>query len=63
MPSKNFSAFMRRNQDPRAEVATQVNSLSDAAMIAAPQATPGVKIPKFAKTPVNEPWDRLVGGR
>ncbi|HPJ79722.1 MAG TPA: SusD/RagB family nutrient-binding outer membrane lipoprotein [Prolixibacteraceae bacterium] len=60
-PSKNFSAFMRRNQDPRLRLYFRVNSLSDAA-IAALQATPGVKIPKFAKTPVNEPWDRLVGG-
>ncbi len=60
-PSKNFSGFMRRNQDPRMRMYFRVNSLSEAA-ITALQATPGARLPKFAKLPVNEPWDRLVGG-
>ncbi|HOI49242.1 MAG TPA: SusD/RagB family nutrient-binding outer membrane lipoprotein [Prolixibacteraceae bacterium] len=59
-PSKNFSKFMRKNLDPRLRLYFRANSLSDAA-ITALEATPGVVLPKFAKKPVNEPWDRLIG--
>lgn len=60
-PSKNYSKFMRRNEDPRLRICFRPNSLDDAA-ITALKATSGVTLPKFAKSPVNEPWDRLVGG-
>lgn len=60
-PSKNYSKFMRKNEDPRLRLCFKPNSLDDAA-IAALKATPGVTLPKFATSPVNEPWDRLVGG-
>lgn len=60
-PSKNYSKFLRKNEDPRLRICFRTNSLDDAA-IAALQATSGVVVPKFAKSPVNEPWDRLVGG-
>ncbi len=59
-PSKNFSAFMRKNQDPRLRLYFRANPLNDAA-IAALEATPGVKLPWWIKKPVNEPWDRLIG--
>ena len=59
-PSKNYSKFMRKNSDPRLRICFRTNSLDDAA-ITALEATTGVSVPKFAKKPVNEPWDRLVG--
>lgn len=59
-PSKNYSKFMRNNSDPRLRICFRTNSLDDAA-ITALEATAGVSVPKFAKKPVNEPWDRLVG--
>lgn len=59
-PSKNYSKFMRNNSDPRLRICFRTNSLDDAA-ITALEATSGVSVPKFAKKPVNEPWDRLVG--
>ena len=60
-PSKNYSKFMRKNEDPRLRICFRTNSLDDEA-IAALQATAGVTLPKFATSPVDEPWDRLVGG-
>lgn len=59
-PSGKYSKFMRTNNDPRLRICFRPNSLDDAA-ITALQATPGVTVPKFAKKPVMEPWDRLVG--
>lgn len=59
-PSKNYSKFMRNNSDPRLRICFRTNALDDAA-ITALEATAGVSVPKFAKKPVNEPWDRLVG--
>jgi hypothetical protein len=59
-PSKNYSKFMRNSNDPRLRICFRTNSLDDAA-ITALKATPGITLPKFAKIPVNEPWDRLVG--
>ncbi len=60
-PSKNFSRYMRTNEDPRLRLCFWKNSLDDAA-ITALEATSGITLPKFAKKPVVEPWDRLVGG-
>jgi hypothetical protein len=60
-PSQNFSSFLRKNQDPRLGIFFRKNALNDAA-IAKLQSTSGVTLPVFATTPVNEPWDRLVGG-
>lgn len=59
-PSQNFSKFMVRNKDPRLGIFFVKNDLDDQA-IAKLQATPNVTLPKFAKTPVVEPWDRLIG--
>jgi hypothetical protein len=59
-PAQNFSKFMVRNQDPRLNIFFVKNDLDEAA-IAKLKATPNVTLPKFAKSPVTEPWDRLVG--
>jgi hypothetical protein len=59
-PSGKYSKFMRTNTDPRLRICFRPNSLDDDA-ITALQATPGVTLPYFAKKPVVEPWDRLVG--
>lgn len=59
-PSKNFSLFMRSNLDPRLRICFRQNSLDDAA-ITALENTPNLKLPRFAKKPVNEPWSRLIG--
>jgi hypothetical protein len=58
-PGANFSAFMRRSEDPRLRIFFRMNDLSETniALISAA----GQTLPKFAKVPVNEPWDRLVG--
>ncbi|HZL09364.1 MAG TPA: SusD/RagB family nutrient-binding outer membrane lipoprotein [Prolixibacteraceae bacterium] len=60
-PSKNYSMFLRKSNDPRLRVCFRTNSLDDAA-ITALESTAGITVPKFAKKPVNEPWDRLIGG-
>lgn len=59
-PSQNFSKFMIRNQDPRLNIYFIKNGLDETA-ITKLKATPNVTLPKFATSPVNEPWDRLVG--
>ncbi len=59
-PSQNFSKFMARNQDPRLNIFFIKNDLDETA-ITKLKATPNVTLPKFAKSPVTEPWDRLVG--
>jgi len=60
-PSKNYSQFMRTNEDPRLRLTFRENSLTEEA-ITALESTAGVVLPYFATLPVNEPWDRLVGG-
>lgn len=59
-PSQNFSKFLVRNQDPRLNIFFIKNDLDETA-ITKLKATPNVTLPKFAKSPVTEPWDRLVG--
>ncbi len=59
-PSQNFSKFLVRNQDPRLNLFFIKNDLDETA-ITKLKATPNVTLPKFAKSPVTEPWDRLVG--
>ncbi len=48
-PSKNFSGFMRRNQDPRMRMYFRVNSLSETA-ITALKATAGVQDSQICQT-------------
>lgn len=59
-PSQNFSKFMVRNEDPRLNIFFVENDLSDAAIDSL--TVSGITLPEFAKKPVTEPWDRLVGG-
>ena len=58
-PSKNFSAFARKNQDPRLKIFFRMNDLSEANLTLIQAA--GQTLPKWVKFPVVEPWDRLVG--
>lgn len=58
-PSKNFSAFARKNQDPRLRIFFRMNDLSEANLNLISAA--GQTLPKWVKFPVVEPWDRLVG--
>ncbi len=60
-PSKNYSLYMRTNKDPRLRLTFRENALTETA-ITALKNTPGVVLPRFAKLPVDDPWDRLVGG-
>jgi hypothetical protein len=58
-PSKNFSAFARKNQDPRLKIFFRMNDLSETNLTLIQAA--GQTLPKWVKFPVVEPWDRLVG--
>lgn len=58
-PSQNFSKFLVKNQDPRLGIFFVKNGFDDATITELQNAN--ITLPKFVKSPVVEPWDRLIG--